>query len=28
VLYKSDLRPQGAVYTALSDVWLGSADNP
>jgi 2'-5' RNA ligase len=28
VLYQSDLRPQGAVYTALSDVWLASADNP
>ena len=28
VLYQSNLRPQGAVYTPLSDVWLGSVDNP
>ena len=28
VLYQSDLRPQGAVYTPLNDVWLGRVDNP
>jgi RNA 2',3'-cyclic 3'-phosphodiesterase len=26
VLYQSDLRPQGAVYTSLNDVWLDSVD--